>query len=187
MVNINEILSDKTVVSVYNELYHHANGANKISVFLSPFMTPEVVRGVRAGKWTVRLIGRQVRDGSFHGWIERDDPRPLRRESDRELWRFPSFFAQRTNVDRASISSLACGHTVIAVANLDADNDRINRSSSQGPTRDGRDKPDVAAPGTEILAANGFLPEAPWVRKTGTSMASPYVARRNWADVGNQL
>jgi subtilisin family serine protease len=172
----NQILSDKTVVSVYNELYHHSNGANKISVFLSPFMTPEAVIGVSQGRWTVRLIGRQVRNGAFHGWIERDDPRPLRREFDREYWRFPSYFARGTNVDRASVSSLACGPRVIAVANLDASNDLINQTSSQGPTRDGRNKPDVAAPGTDILAANGFMPEAGWVRKTGTSMASPFVA-----------
>ena len=29
-------------------------------------------------------------------------------------------------------------------------------SSSQGPTRDDRMKPDIAAPGTDIVAANGF-------------------------------
>ena len=66
---------------------------------------------------------------------------------------------------------------MISVANLDETNSRINSTSSQGPTRDGRSKPDVAAPGTDILAANGFsLPEKPWVAMTGTSMASPHVA-----------
>ena len=172
----NEILMDKTVVSVYNELYHQSNGANKISVFLSPFMSPQAVVGVKAGRWTVRLVGRQVRHGGFHGWIERDDPRPLRREQETDFWRFPSYFGQETNIDRASISSLACGPRVIAVANLDAANDAINRTSSQGPTRDGSPKPDVAAPGTDILAANGFQFGTQWIRKTGTSMASPYVA-----------
>jgi len=49
-------------------------------------------------------------------------------------------------------------------------------SSSQGPTRDGRFKPEIAAPGTQIVAANGFDSQNPWVGKTGTSMASPYVA-----------
>jgi len=41
---------------------------------------------------------------------------------------------------------------------------------------DGRNKPDVAAPGTQILAANGFSAEGNWLRMTGTSMASPYAA-----------
>jgi subtilisin family serine protease len=51
----------------------------------------------------------------------------------------------------------------------------INESSSQGPTRDGRTKPDIAAPGTGIVAANGFDPVRKWIEMSGTSMASPYV------------
>jgi subtilisin family serine protease len=66
---------------------------------------------------------------------------------------------------------------VIAVANLDARQERIHITSSQGPTRDGRQKPDVAAPGTGVVAASGFTgPDVAWTAKTGTSMASPYVA-----------
>jgi hypothetical protein len=48
--------------------------------------------GIPAGRWTVRLRGREVRDGRYHGWIERDDPRQLGRIGDRDMWRFPSFF-----------------------------------------------------------------------------------------------
>lgn len=51
----------------------------------------------------------------------------------------------------------------------------INISSSQGPTREGRNKPDIAAPGTDIVAACGFHDEQDWISMTGTSMASPYV------------
>jgi subtilisin family serine protease len=66
---------------------------------------------------------------------------------------------------------------VIAVANLDDARQQINASSSQGPTRDGRCKPEIAAPGTDVVAANGFGdPDEPWIAMTGTSMASPYVA-----------
>lgn len=54
---------------------------------------------------------------------------------------------------------------------------KINITSSQGPTRDGRQKPDIAAPGTEIVAAKGFAPPSEqWVAMSGTSMASPFVA-----------
>ena len=74
------------------------------------------------------------------------------------------------------MSSLACGRNIVSVANLDAQNNRIAISSSQGPTRDGRQKPEVAAPGTDILAARGFFPrDKPWVSKSGTSMAAPYM------------
>ena len=37
---------------------------------------------------------------------------------------------------------------MIAVANLDEEKQQINATSSQGPTRDGRSKPEIAAPGT---------------------------------------
>lgn len=172
----NRQLADKTFLSIYNELYHEANGSNYIGIYLSPFLTTGGVVGVGAGSWTVRLHGREVRDGGYHGWIERDDPRRIGRLGTRELWRFPSFFSARSNVDSSSVSSLACGQRVISVANLDGSAERIHPSSSEGPTRDGRSKPEVAAPGTDVLAANGFDPRAPWVAKTGTSMASPYVA-----------
>ena len=57
-------------------------------------------------------------------------------------------------------------------------------SSSRGRTRDGRDKPELAAPGTNIVASGALggrpapggqlLPVR--VRKSGTSMSAPHVA-----------
>jgi len=165
-------LADKTMFSVYNELHHPSNGANYIAVYLTPYLGDPVV-GVAAGTWLIRLHGRVIRDGRFHGWIERDDPADLGDGS--HFW--PSFFSERSNVDAHSVSSLACGQRIVSVANLDEVRGRVNITSSQGPTRDGRPKPDVAAGGTDILAANGFgEPDAPWIGMTGTSMASPYVA-----------
>lgn len=175
----NEMLPDGSMVSIYNELYHPANGANCISIYLSPFLREDApVVGVRPGLWRVRLHGDEIRDGSYHGWIERDDPRRRGVVGQREFWNFPSFFTTTSNVDNSSVSSLACGARVVSVANLNEASGTINISSSQGPTRDGRFKPDVAAPGTEIVAANGFAGEedGDWVAMTGTSMASPYVA-----------
>jgi subtilisin family serine protease len=66
---------------------------------------------------------------------------------------------------------------VITVGNLDAVRNQINISSSQGPTRDGREKPDIAAPGTGIVAARGFAGDNnAWISMSGTSMAGPLVA-----------
>lgn len=172
----NQQLKDLTFLSVYNELYHPANGANRISVYLSPFFGASELIGVRAGQWTLRLHGLDIRDGRYHGWIERDDPRKLGNLGDQEAWSFPSFLTEASNVDNSSISSLASGNLVITVANLDRASETINISSSQGPTRDGRHKPEVAAPGTAIIAAKGFADDdQPWTSKTGTSMASPHV------------
>lgn len=173
----NRRLPSGTTVSVYNELYHPTNGGNYAVVYLSPNLQPGSVRGVDAGVWRIRLVGDEIRNGRFNCWIERDDPIEIRSVGAVRLYRFPSFFSEGSNVDSHSISSLACGHRVISVANLDDARQRINISSSQGPTRDDRMKPDIAAPGTSIVAAKGFTQDGKvWIGKTGTSMASPYVA-----------
>jgi subtilisin family serine protease len=172
----NRQLPDGSFLSIYNELYHAANGANYIGIYLSPQLREPRVVGVRAGEWLVRLLGRDVRSGTFHAWIERDDPRRVGRLGQRDAWIFPSFFSENSFVDRSTVSTLACGRWSVSVANLDQSRRRINITSSQGPTRDGRQKPDIAATGTDVVAAKGFTPADPWVSMTGTSMASPYVA-----------
>ncbi len=173
----NRVLESGTVISIFNELYSPANGHNQISCFLSPFFSSEGVVGVEAGVWMLRLHGRDVRDGTYHAWIERDDPRRFRRVGVDGGFSFPSFFSRGTAVDTHTVNSLASGDAVISVANLDTAAERIHLSSSPGPTRDARLKPEIAAPGSNVIAANGFdVPSRPWVRMTGTSMASPYVA-----------
>ncbi|MCF6348504.1 MAG: S8 family serine peptidase [Flavobacteriaceae bacterium] len=167
----NQQLEDLSFISIYNKIYHPANGDNQIAIYISPNLNIQEIVGVRAGLWKVKLIGEEIRDGSFDAWIERDDP--VRRAQ--TFWNFPSFFSERTNVDNKSINSLACGHNVIAVGNYDVENDKINITSSQGPSRDNRKKPEIVAPGTNIIAASGFTgADALWASKTGTSMASPY-------------
>lgn len=171
-------LKSSTHLSIYNELYHPTNGSNYIAIYLSPNESNAIgdFKGIEAGVWKVRLRGEEIRDGRFNAWIERDDPGEVARDEGRRLFRFPSFFSQKTNVDSHSISSLACGHRVIAVANLDELRQKINATSSQGPTRDSRCKPEIAAPGTDVLAANGFAgDDEPWIAMSGTSMACPYV------------
>jgi subtilisin family serine protease len=169
----NRQLADRSFLSVYNEIYHPANGANYIGVYLSPFLSTTQVIGVSPGLWRIRLHGVDVRDGRYHGWIERDDPVEIGPVDQATAWRFPSFFKESSNVDDSSVSSLGCGEQVLSVANLDEVRQQINISSSQGPTRDGRLKPDIAAPGTDIVAALGFNfdDDAEWIGMTGTSMA----------------
>lgn len=172
----NRQLPDGSFLSVYNELYNPANGCNYIAVYLSPLLREPAVVGVSAGQWLVRLLGREVRDGHYNCWIERDDPRRMGRVGEREAWVYPSFFSERSFVDASTVSSLACGQRIVSVANLDEQGRRINVTSSQGPTRDGRQKPEIAAPGTDIIAAKGFAQNGRWVAMSGTSMASPFVA-----------
>jgi len=63
----NQRLSDGTFISIYNDLYHEANGANYIGIFLSPNFKAEKLIGIAAGQWTVRLHGGDIRDGRFDG------------------------------------------------------------------------------------------------------------------------
>jgi subtilisin family serine protease len=172
----NRRLPSGTMLSIYNELYHPTNGGNYIAIYLSPHLDPAAPRGVAAGTWLVRLTGEEIRDGRFHCWIERDDPFELDRLGQLRVFRFPSFFSERSNVDSHQINSLACGFRVIGVANFDPRTQKMSVTSSQGPTRDDRSKPDIAAPGTDIVAARGFGGrETQWISMSGTSMASPYV------------
>ncbi len=172
----NHRLATNTRISIYNELYHPTNGSNYIAIYLTPNLQLGAFVGVQAGVWRVRLRGDDIREGGFHGWIERDDPNEIGRHGGLRLFRFPSFFSTRSNVDSHSINSLACSYRVIGVANIDDVRQKIHITSSQGPTRDGRPKPDICAPGTDITAANGFARNgAAWIKMTGTSMASPYV------------
>ncbi len=173
----NKQLADGSFISIYNDSYHFANGLNYIGIYLSPNLKHRgKIVPISSGVWQVRLTGDEIRHGEFDGWIERDDPRPLETDGDVQFWNFPSFFTEQSNVDNTSISSLACAHNVIAVANCDIENEKINITSSQGPTRDKRNKPEVMAPGTNITAAKGFAgPNDLWTTMSGTSMASPYV------------
>lgn len=175
----NQVLANGTVLSVYNEAYHPANGLNRISVLLSPFFGEVAADGSRqigpiaSGEWRVRLTGVVVRDGRFDAWIERDDPRRLPGKGNR--WEYPSYFAPDSYTADRMISSLACAERILAVANADLGLNAAHVTSSRGPTRDGRSKPDIAADGTNVIAARGFDRAFPWIEMTGTSMASPYV------------
>lgn len=172
----NKQLKDGSYISIYNDVYHFSNGGNYIGIYLSPNLKKRNERiPVQAGEWQVRLIGEEIRYGEFDAWIERDDPRPLGINGEREEWNFPSFLSYESNVDNTSISSLACARYVIATGNYDEAMESIHISSSQGPTRDKRSKPEIVAPGTNITAAKGFsYDDDRWISMTGTSMASPY-------------
>ena len=171
-------IPDGTRVYVQHTSYDAGNGCNYAYIQLSPNeKAPNSV--VTNGLWKVILSARNssVDSGSFHAWIERDDAGQSHFES-----------VDPSSFDNTKVNSLACGHNVIAVANWDQSNRRAHPTSSQGPTRDGRQKPDIAAPGTGIWGANGFpiqldadlYPAPPATRRyaclTGTSMAAPYVA-----------
>lgn len=79
--------------------------------------------------------------------------------------------------DEFTVASPATAFNGISVANLDLsppDGPVVFETSSRGPTRGGRFKPDVAAPGTNMFST-GLLGDE-FVSRTGTSMAAAHVA-----------
>ncbi|GAA2570947.1 hypothetical protein GCM10010304_06650 [Streptomyces roseoviolaceus] len=83
-----------------------------------------------------------------------------------------------TTVGSPGSAAAAAALTVAAVDR----HDKIASWSSRGPTADGRLKPDIAAPGVDIIAAKAAHgiegnDEAPgYVSMSGTSMATPHTA-----------
>ena len=80
-----------------------------------------------------------------------------------------------------SIGSPGAAADVITVGAADR-SDRVASFSSRGPTADGRTKPDICFPGTDIVAARasgtsmGSPVNAHYTSASGTSMATPHAA-----------
>jgi serine protease AprX len=73
-----------------------------------------------------------------------------------------------------SPSAAATAITVGSMADVGKGGFALEPYSSRGPTADDRVKPDICAPGAQILAARAKT--GGYVRYSGTSMASPFVA-----------
>lgn len=150
-------------------IYHRAgdpnNDDNQIEVFLDP--------SAPAGRWTVTLWGLRCGDGIYHAWLERDEV----------CGACQARFAEPDVDGSTTTGTIANGRLPLVVGAYDAHRSprAMARFSSAGPTRDGRTKPDLVAPGVQVIAARsaprgsatspGLL-----VRKSGTSMAAPQVA-----------
>ena len=130
----------------------------------------------KAEAWDVTLAS--ARPGPVHidAWIDRDDRERLSQSS----------FAPPVRT-HSTLTSTACGRRTICVGAFDqtAPAHPPAPFSAEGTTRDGREKPDVSAPGIGVLAAAAYggrvPPGQPWrlppaVRMTGTSVAAPHVA-----------
>lgn len=149
----------------YHRLRDPNNGQNHIDIFL--------YRGAPSGHWRVVLRGRDVVDGRLHAWIERD-----------ASGRYQSRFLRTQATSRFTTNTICNCYRAIAVGAYDGTRpDRPpTRFSSRGPTADGRQKPECAAPGYRIRAARS-LPRRGWrpnesrlCVKSGTSMAAPAVS-----------
>jgi subtilisin family serine protease len=96
---------------------------------------------------------------------------------------FVAVGAMNFGPDPGSVAIPADAYNVLSVGNMD-DRETVGRgddvlhfASGRGPTADGRLKPDLVAPGTNITSTNfAWSDGSPFVNQTGTSMATPHVA-----------
>jgi hypothetical protein len=158
------VLDDQVVGRIYHLRNDPDSGDNHIDIFLDPWAP--------AGRWTVTLEAVTARDGIFHAWIERDEACPGCQA------RFDAADADSS----FTTGTVANGHLplVVGAYNPHSPGRESTPFSSAGPTSDGRAKPDIAAPGLQVLAARAAPADSDQspgthIRKDGTSMATPHV------------
>src|SRR5262249_39082743 len=148
----------QTLVFISHRKTDPLNSDNVIGVYLEGSLQQK--------SWTARIRGKTIAGkGEFHAWIERNDGAQ-------------SQFKGAGMVDDYTLGSLACGYQSIVVASYDAHHDGIapiSVFSSAGPTRDGRNKPEISAPGQDVIAVRSAT-DTGVIRMSGTSMAAPAVA-----------
>jgi Subtilase family len=112
--------------------------------------------------WKIRLQSLDGQPVDYHGWIERNHNAQA------------SFLAP---VLTHTLGSISTGQFSVAVASYDAHKPTFPLSgfSSSDPTRDGREKPKVSAPGHAVLAAYSRTGDCV-TRKSGSSLAAPAVS-----------
>jgi subtilisin family serine protease len=161
-------------VFIDSERFTVLNGSARIYIEASP---PQNGR-LQSGEWQVELTAVQSREQRFDSWIERDARRATNRFADQSFFVGTDFDAVMT------LGTPATTRRSLAIANYDHVAQAPNNSSGRGRTRDGRAKPEIAAPGTNIFSshalggrANGNGGVYPMrIDMSGTSMAAPHVA-----------
>lgn len=159
-------------IFIDSERFSSLNGDARIYIEVAPASFFNVVA---SGIWEVEIEAVDAPSGHFDAWIERDSRRPSQNQS---------FFLGGSFDPVKTLGTPATARRGISVANYSHHTLDVALSSSRGRTRDGREKPELAAPGTDIVAsaslggredANGdVLPMR--YETSGTSMAAPHVA-----------
>ena len=156
--DVNQSLGGNACHMVLTER-HKDNGDNCLVITIVPSTA-----AIQAGLWTLNVIGTSVRSktGQVDIWVERDEARAVR------------FVPE---VQETTLSIPGTADTVITVAACHASTPlQLTTSSSFGLTRNGRPKPDICAPGFNIIGAKAAdANHSATAAMTGTSMAAPHV------------
>lgn len=115
---------------------------------------------IESGVWKVRLVPRKIRDGQYDMWLPQS---ALIGEESRFLQPQPEVTLTIPSVAAKAITVAAYNQIRFIPAAF----------SGRGFAVNGLIKPDIAAPGEQIMTA---APGGGYARRTGTSMAAPFVS-----------
>lgn len=123
---------------------------------------------MEAGEWLIDLSPLDDESSPFEidAWIEKDSGGNLRSR----------FTDARPSDNVCTIGTLSCGRSTIAVGAYEVDFDGVSSilpDSSEGPTRDGKLKPELSAPGGGVRTAMALTHGVG--ESGGTSIAAPHV------------
>lgn len=130
--------------------------------------TKGTAAAIQPGNWTFSLRGATVVNGGFHAWFERGRV-------------IPQFTGTHMN-NACTISIPGTSQEIIAAGSYitsGAGAGDISSFSSIGPTRDGRQKPELSAPGQWITSARAdgiSMGSGVYHQLAGTSMSAPHIA-----------
>lgn len=161
-----------------------ANGDHNFMVQIEPAAASSTEPAPRGG-WRVRLKGTKVSEGTVHLWSVDDRAAQLTGRAVVDSTKVGAPGAATGAITVGSYTSKTTWENIWGQPNeAGLDLDDISDFSSEGPRRDGVEKPDLVAPGAMIVSAlsvhSGVLPEmvidAMHTIMAGTSMASPFVS-----------
>ena len=114
---------------------------------------------VDSGIWTLTLEAREIRDGRFHLWLP-----------SAAILNANTRFLEPEPYITLTIPSTA--RRTVAVGAYDSRSRTYADFSGRGDTRDGRERPLLAAPGVDVVTT---VPGGGYAAATGTSFATPFV------------
>ncbi len=157
---VNETLGSQEFTVGDVTLYVYYGEPSPYSIYQEIYVAASSSTGfLPTGIYTIQLTPREIVEGDYYMWL----PAGGRLSTDTKFL-FPSV--------ETTLTIPATAANAISVGAYDSDTDSLAPFSGRGFTINKQVKPDLVAPGVDILSC---APGGGYVVKSGTSMATPFV------------